>query len=36
MKIKLYQREALTQDLAEHTPHKGDVAVVEEHLLATQ
>ena len=35
MKIKLYQRVALTRDLPEHGLHKGDVAVVVEHLPAT-
>jgi hypothetical protein len=34
-KIKLYQRVALTRDLPEHGLHKGDVAVVVEHLPAT-
>lgn len=35
MKIKLYQRVALTRDLPEHDLRKGDVAVVVEHLPAT-
>lgn len=35
MKIKLYQRVALTRDLPEHNLRKGDVAVVVEHLPAT-
>lgn len=35
MKIKLYQRAALTRDLPEHDLRKGDVAVVVEHLPAT-
>jgi len=35
MKIKLYQKVALTKDLPEHGLHKGDVAVVVEHLPAT-
>ena len=35
MKIKLYQRVALTKDLPEYDLHKGDVAVVVEHLPAT-
>lgn len=35
MKIKLYQRVALTRDLPEHNLYKGDVAVVVEHLPAT-
>lgn len=36
MKIKLYHRVALTQDLPEHNLYKGDVAVVVEYLPATQ
>ena len=32
MKIQLYQRVALTQDMPEHNLLKGDVAVVVEHL----
>lgn len=35
MRIKLYQRVALTRDIPEHNLHKGDVAVVVEHLPAT-
>lgn len=33
-KIKLYQRVALTCNLPEHGLHKGDIAVVVEHLPA--
>lgn len=36
MTIKLYQRVALARDLPEYNLHKGDVAVVVEHLPATQ
>ena len=35
MRIKLYQRVALTKDLPEYDLHKGDMAVVVEHLPAT-
>ena len=35
VKVKLYQQVALTRDLPEHGLHKGDVAVVVEHLPAT-
>lgn len=35
MTIKLYQRVALPKDLPQYNLHKGDVAVVVEHLPAT-
>ena len=35
MMIKLYQRVALAKDLPQYNLHKGDVAVVVEHLPAT-
>lgn len=36
MRIKLYQRVALTTDLPEHGLCHGDVAVVVEHLPGTE
>ncbi len=36
MRIKLYQRVALTKDLPEYDLHKGDVAVVVETYLQPQ
>ena len=35
-RVKLYQRVALTRDLPEHGLRRGDVAVVVEHLPATE
>jgi Domain of unknown function (DUF4926) len=35
LKIKLYQRVALTRDLPQHNLCEGDVAVVVEHLPRT-
>lgn len=35
MRLKLYQRVALTRDIPEHGLHKGDVAVIVEYLPAT-